>query len=141
MSTDIPCDSGYVSADDEIMSGLEAVAQDDLNMIEEHPFVLDRVIAGHAASKESSGDEEEESFQDWLKKVAECLEGRKRGDPEKMEESVPESVTEDERCMKVARSVLDEETVLDMVKTFLKFTQVSIFLFMIYLFSVYLFVP
>ena len=52
------------------------------------------------------------------------MEGRKKGDPEKMEAVVTEKLTEDERCMKIARSVLDEETALDMVKTFLQFTKV-----------------
>ena len=42
-----------------------------------------------------------------------------------MEAVVTEKLTEDERCLKIARSVLDEETVLDMVKTFLQFTKVT----------------
>ena len=43
-----------------------------------------------------------------------------------MEAVVNEKLTEDERCMKIASSVLDEETVFDMVKTFLQFEEQSV---------------
>ena len=44
--------------------------------------------------------------------------------PEKIEVVVTEKLDEDERCIKIGRSVLDDETVLDMVNTFLQFTKV-----------------
>ena len=128
---DIPCDSGYGSAEwednDEVLDNLEKNIDEHLNEMEESPLSLDRVSEEESGATNNTTKEDvddEESFQDWLKKVAECLEGRKKGDPEKMEAVVTEKLTEDERCMKIARSVLDEETVLDMVKTFLQFTKV-----------------
>ena len=69
-------------------------------------------------------EDNEISFVEWLKKVAGCLEGRKKGDPEKMDDVVEEKLTERERCMNIARSVLDEETVLQMINTFLQMTKV-----------------
>ena len=74
-------------------------------------------------SQEEEDEEDDRSFQAWLKKVAECLEGKKKGDLEKME-IIKEDLSEEERCMKIARRVLDEVTVLDMVKTYLNFTRV-----------------
>ena len=41
-----------------------------------------------------------------------------------MDHVVEEKLTENERCMKIARSVLDEETVLEMINTFLQMTKV-----------------
>ena len=75
-------------------------------------------------SEEDSDDDDDTSYKEWLKKVATCLEGQKKGDPEKMDHVVTESLTESERCMKVVRSVIDEETVLDMINTFLQMTKV-----------------
>ena len=129
---DIPCDSGYGSAegenDDEVFDNLEETVDKHLNEMEESPVSLERVSEEYSGATnnttEEEVDDEEESFQDWLKKVAECLEGRKKGDPEKMDAVVTEKLTEDERCMKIARSVLDKETVLDMVKTFLQIKKV-----------------
>ena len=129
---DIPCDSGYGSAewedDDEVFDNLDETVDGHLNEMEESTVGLERVSEEYSGATnnttEEDVDNEEESFQDWLKKVAECLEGRKKGDPEKMDAVVTEKLTEDERCMEIARSVLGEETVLDMVKTFLEFTKV-----------------
>jgi hypothetical protein len=77
-----------------------------LNEMEERTVSLDRVSEEEsvAANNTTEEDVDEESFQDWLKKVAECLEGRKKGDPEKMDAVVTEKLTEDERCMKIVRS-------------------------------------
>ena len=74
-------------------------------------------------SQEEEDDEDDRNFQVWLKKVAECLQGNKKGDTERME-VIGEALSEEERCMKIARRVLDEDTVLDMVKTYLNFTRV-----------------
>ena len=129
---DIPCDSGYGSAegenDDEVFDNLDETVDGHLNGMEESPVSLERVSEEYSGATNNTTEEDvdvnEESFQDWLKKVAECLEGRKKGDPEKMDAVVTEKLTEEERCMKIARSVLDKETVLDMVKTFLQITKV-----------------
>ena len=76
-------------------------------------------------SQEEEDDEDDRNFQVWLKKVAECLQGNKKGDPEKME-VIREDLSEEERCTKIARRVLDEDTVLDMVKTYLNYTRVRL---------------
>ena len=72
-------------------------------------------------------NEECESFKRWLQDVSECLQGFRKADPDKMQEAAAEeargSETDGERCMRVVRSVLDEETALDMVKTYLAFTR------------------
>ena len=49
---------------------------------------------------------------------------------------VEEKLTESERCMNIARSVLDEETVLEMINTFLQMTKVffTIIFIKLYLF-------
>ena len=128
---DIHCDSGYGSAEgenDEVMESLEESINDGMNNMEDYDQDLEQMTEGFLTPVEDTekedDDYDDESFQDWLKRVAECLEGRKKGDPEKMDHFVTEKLTEEERCMKIARSVLDEETVLEMVKTFLQFTKV-----------------
>ena len=120
------CDSGYVSVEDEMMEEAEESIDDSLNQIERLSANTERVTMAVSDYKEESDASDEEGFQDWLRKVAECLQGRNKGDHDTVEDAAGEQLTEDERCMKIARSVLDEETVLDMVKTFLKFTKVSI---------------
>ena len=98
------------------------------NIIEECNLILERREENYCNSSLESSDKDNEdddiSFPEWLKKVAGCLEGRKKGDPEKMDHVVEEKLTENERCMNIARSVLDEETVLEMINTFLQMTKV-----------------
>ena len=66
--------------------------------------------------------DDDNSFKEWLKRVANCLKGSKKEEPD------IDNLTEEEKCMKVVRSVLDEETVLDMIKSFLHLTKVVSFL-------------
>ena len=118
-------DSGYESLDDESIEIIEYVNEELL------AYFRSPSLMSAEENKEMDADEkvndDYEDFQEWLKKVADCLEGRKKGDPEKiMGQIVQEHLTEEERCMKVARYVLDEEAVLDMVKTFLQYTRVMI---------------
>ena len=78
--------------------------------------------------EEEYDDDEDETFKLWLKNVAECLWGFRKADPDKMQEAAEEEMEEEsdeERCMRIVRSVLDEETALDMVKTYLCFTKVG----------------
>ena len=77
--------------------------------------------------EEDTDDEADESFKIWLKDVSECLQGFRKADPDKMQEAAEEELeeeTDEERCMRIVRSVLDEETALEMVKTYLSFTKV-----------------
>ena len=66
--------------------------------------------------------DDDNSFKEWLKRVENCLKGRKKEEPD------IDNLTEEEKCMKVVRRVLDEETVLDMMKSFLHLTKVTSFL-------------
>ena len=68
-------------------------------------------------------EEEEESFSDWLKKVAKCL--GSRPNTEKYRNIVEKEESEDEgaRCMRIVRSVLDEKTVLEMTKDYLHYAK------------------
>ena len=71
-------------------------------------------------------DADVEKFRIWLKDVSECLRGFRKVDPDKMQTAAEEKLgdeTEEERSMRIVRSVLDEETALDMVKTYLEFTK------------------
>ena len=131
MASGMLADSGYASAEDETEIGigeLEELENHVWNEIEDRDVNFEQMREANFMFEKDKrvedADNDDESFQDWLRKVAECLEGRKKGDPEKMDPIVKENLTEEERCMKVARSVLDEETVLEMVKTFLNFTKV-----------------
>ena len=77
--------------------------------------------------EEEYDDDEDETFKLWLKNVAECLRGFRKADPDKMQEAAEEEMedeSDEERCMRIVRSVLDEETALEMVKTYLWFTKV-----------------
>ena len=97
------CDSGYNSLDwDESRDD----KQEDSN-----------------AEKAVNEDDEEESFSDWLKKVAKCL--HSRPNTEYYKNKVEREETEDEgaRCMRIVRSVLDEKTVLEMTKDYLHYAK------------------
>ena len=149
---DQPCDSGYGSEEGENEESMDEdlESENDIsnhtdsenyevtaeiventyvasNIIEECNLILERREEKYCNSSLESSDKDNEdddiSFPEWLKKVAGCLEGRKKGDPEKMD-VVEEKLTESERCMNIARSVLDEETVLEMINTFLQMTKV-----------------
>ena len=99
---DIPCDSGYGSFegghDDEVLDNLDETVDEHLNEMEERTVSLERVSEAYSGATSNTTkedvDDEEESFQDWLRKVAEYLEGRKKGDPEKMDAVVTEKLTE-----------------------------------------------
>ena len=72
---------------------------------------------------------EDKSFGDYLRLVSNCLKGikiLKSGPCEKEEVRTPEDLRkkESERCMKVVRSVLDEDTALTMVKSYLQLAHV-----------------
>ena len=66
----------------------------------------------------------EESFSDWLKKVAKCLHSRPK--IEFYRDKVEKDDNEDEgtRCMRIVKSVLDEKTVLGMTKDYLHYAKV-----------------
>merc|ERR1712130_998523 len=81
-------------------------------------------------SLEFAEEEQEdiESFRQWMGFVNRCLKGRlteeDTGANEEKEEFLDEkNESEAERNMRIARSVLDEETALDMARTFIKLTK------------------
>ena len=79
--------------------------------------------------EEESDEEDDGSFKMWLKDVSECLRGFRKFDPDQMQaaaEDDMEEETEEERCLRIVRSVLDENTVLEMVKTYLRFIKVPL---------------
>ena len=101
------CDSGYNSLDLD-----ESDSHEEIKLSEE---------------KDIDEEEPEESFSDWLAKVAKCLHSRpktkyykdKAEEEEKQEE-------EGARCMRIVRCVLDEKTVLQMTKDYLYYAKVII---------------
>ena len=68
--------------------------------------------------------ENEESFSDWLKKVAKCLHSRPRTEFYRNEVEKDDTEDEGSRCMRIVRSVLDEATVLGMTKDYLHYAKV-----------------
>ena len=80
--------------------------------------------------KQDAEEEQEdiESFRQWMGFVNRCLNGRlteeDTGKSEEKEEFLDEYESDAERNMRIARSVLDEETALDMARTFIKLTKV-----------------
>ena len=68
-----------------------------------------------------------ESFRQWMGFVNRCLNGRLTEEDtsknEEKEEFLDEYESDAERNMRIARSVLDEETALDMARTFIKLTK------------------
>ena len=80
--------------------------------------------------KQDAEEEQEdiESFRQWMGFVNRCLNGRlteeDTGKNEEKEEFLDEYESDAERNMRIARSVLDEETALDMARTFIKLTKV-----------------
>ena len=82
-----------------------------------------------SSSISSSDLEENEDFGAWLKFVSQCLKGHPnmtaaRRKKEAIFEVVEEKEeSEEERCLRVVRSVLDEETVLEMATDFLQMTR------------------
>ena len=75
-------------------------------------------------------DEEENDFALWLRSITQCLSGKISHDqpprpptPESEEED-EEELDEDVRCMKVVKSVFDEETATLLVKSYLKYSKV-----------------
>ena len=81
---------------------------------------------------DSNEDEEENEFSLWLKSISQCLSGKISHDqirpasPESEEEEEEEELDEDARCMKIVKSVFDEETASMLVKTYLKYLKVII---------------
>ena len=80
--------------------------------------------------KQAAEEEQDdiESFRQWMGFVNRCLNGRlteeDTGRKEEKEEFLDEGESDAERNMRIARSVLDEETALDMARTFIKLTKV-----------------
>ena len=70
----------------------------------------------------------EESFSDWLKKVAKCLHSRPKTKYYKDKAENEEKEDEGVRCMRIVRSVLDEKTVLEMTKDYLHYAKVTLVL-------------
>ena len=87
---------------------------------------------GGSGVDEDDAEEEQEdigSFRQWMGFVNRCLKGRLTeedtgGNEEKEELLDDKNESEAERNMRIARSVLDEETALDMARTFIKLTKV-----------------
>ena len=82
-----------------------------------------------------------ESFRHWMGFVNRCLNGRlTEEDTGKKEEEEEEFLNDDEsdaeRNMRIARSVLDEETALDMARSFIKLTKVLLMLLLFFAFFV-----
>ena len=77
-------------------------------------------------------DEEETEFSFWLKSISQCLSGKiskepvRPASPESDEEE--EEMEEDIRCMKVVRSVFDEDTASMLVKNYIKYLKVRFYL-------------
>ena len=73
--------------------------------------------------------DEKEDFGAWLQFVSQCLKGHPnmtaaRRKKEEVFELVEEKEeTEEERCLRIVRSVLDEQTVLEMATDFLQMTR------------------
>ena len=79
--------------------------------------------------EEESDEDDDDSFKMWLKDVSECLRGFRKVDPDQMQAAAEEEMeeeTEEERCLRIVRSVLDEKTALEMVKTYLRFIKVPL---------------
>ena len=76
--------------------------------------------------EDSAKSEKEESFSDWLKKVAKCLGSRPKADYYRNRGEINNNIDEDEasRCMRIVKSVLDEKTVLDMTRDYLHYAKV-----------------
>ena len=87
------------------------------------------------------GQDDIESFRHWMGFVNRCLNGRlTEEDTGKKEEEEEEFLNDDEsdaeRNMRIARSVLDEETALDMARSFIKLTKVLLMLLLFFAFFV-----
>ena len=78
--------------------------------------------------EEDEGQEEDgDNFGDWMQLVSRCLKSRLTEEDTKANEKEKdeEDEEEEERSMRIVRSVIDEETVLDMAKHFIKLTKVN----------------
>ena len=77
-----------------------------------------------------------ESFRHWMGFVNRCLNGRLTEQDTWKEEEEEEFLNDDEsdaeRNMRIARSVLDEETALDMARSFIKLTKVLLMLLLFF---------
>ena len=77
-----------------------------------------------------------ESFRQWMGFVNRCLNGRlteeDTGKKEEEEEFLNDDESDAERNMRIARSVLDEETALDMARSFIKLTKVLLMLLLFF---------
>ena len=76
-------------------------------------------------------DEAETDFSFWLKSISQCLSGKiskepvRPASPESDEEE--EELEEDIRCMKVVKSVFDEDTASMLVKNYIKYLKVRFY--------------
>ena len=100
------CDSGYNSLD----------VEEDKDDKQEDSTVKQAVNQA----------ENDESFSDWLKKVAKCLHSKPKVDYYKNKVEKDETEDEGSRCMRIVRSVLDEKTVLGMTKDYLHYAKVTL---------------
>lgn len=90
---------------------------------------MEEPILQTALTNSSCDSEEKEDFGAWLQFVSQCLKGhpnmtaarRKKEEMFVVVDKKEES--EEERCLRVVRSVLDEETVLEMATDFLQMTR------------------
>ena len=103
---------------------------EELGEIKEQTLQTESSSSSSSSYSSSSSDlEENEDFGAWLKFVSQCLKGHPnmtaaRRKKEEIFEVVEEKEeSEEERCLRVVRSVLDEETVLEMATDFLQMTR------------------
>ena len=101
------CDSGYNSLD--LEESKHGEKDDDVAIIKSE----------HEA-------ESDESFSDWLKKVAKCLHSRPGSNYYLTKSEKDDTEDEGVRCMRIVRSVLDEKTVLGMTKDYLHYAKVTL---------------
>ena len=86
-------------------------------------------IAGNPELSTSGDLAERKDFGEWLQFVSQCLKGHpnmtsaRRKKEEMFEEKEEKEESEEERCLRVVKSVLDEETVLEMATDFLQMTR------------------
>ena len=119
----------------DIIENMESENHNHVNTKDCQELVEDKDNEAEDASEISLFEEEEsdedtdDSFKMWLKDVSECLRGFRKVDPDQMQaaaEDEMEEETEGERCLRIVRSVLDENTALEMVKTYLRFIKVPL---------------
>ena len=117
----------------DIIENMESGNHNHVDTNDCHDLVEDKFNEAEDTSEisligeEESDEDTDDTFKTWLKNVSECLRGFRKVDPDKMQAAAEEEMeeeTEEERCLRIVRSVLDKNTALEMVKTYLRFIKV-----------------